>query len=232
MIIKPIDNLNTALFELKDPKDNCETLEYSPDEKYLAVGCYDKNVYIYKCEEEKYVLHKTLDKHSGGVFALDWDDGSKYLRANCTEEEISYWDVDDAKKVEDLKIVRDLGWASHNCKLTWETKPIFPYGYKFDYINCCCIDNDGLQIATGDDDAYIRIHPVSSLKAHAAEMSVECAKFLEQQNPPVKVDKEYIHKYRAHAGYIGRVAFDHEAKYMFSLGGNDKALIQWKTVRD
>ncbi|CAI2385065.1 unnamed protein product [Moneuplotes crassus] len=231
IVVKPVEDLNEVAFIKDDPKDSCECLEYSPDLKYLAVACYDCNIYIYKCEDKEYKLHKTLEKNPGGVFALDWELGGDYIRANCTNDEIVYWLVDSAKQIYDYKKIRDLNWDSHNCKLTWETKAVFPYGHKEDYINCCCTDRDKEVIATGDDDAFIRIHSMCCLKAHAAEMSVECSKYIESQDPPCRKNKEFIHKYRAHAGYIGRVCFDHDGTYLFSLGGNDKTLIQWKSVR-
>lgn len=220
------------LFELKEPKDSWECLEYSPDSKFLAVWSYDKNIYIYKCGKKVYRLHKTLEKHPGGVFTLDWDISGDYIRSNCTNDEITYWDIENSKKISNLKEVKDLQWESNNWKLTWETKAVFPHGYRPDYINCWCIGNKGKLIATGDDDAIVRIHPTCCLKAHSSEITDECAKYLLDKNPPCMRNKEFVDKYRAHAGYIGRICFDHEGRYLFSLGGNDKTLIQWKSVRD
>lgn len=36
--------------------------------------------------------------------------------------------------------------------------------------------------------------------------------------------------YRAHAGYVGRVAFTEEGDRLFTVGGYDKTIIQWKRL--
>ena len=154
------------------------------------------------------------------------------MRSNWTNDEVTYWDVFKEEKIKKIKEIKDLDWDSHNCKFTWETKAVFPHGYGPDYINCTCVDKDEEIIVTGDDDAFLRIHAMWCLKANSAEMSVEWTDYLKSKDPPWKGNKHFIDKYRAHAGYIGRICFDHKGEYLFSLGGNDKALIQWKSTRD
>jgi WD40 repeat protein len=48
IIVKNLEQLDKILFELHDPTDNCECMEFSPDDNYLAIGSKDGNVYIYK----------------------------------------------------------------------------------------------------------------------------------------------------------------------------------------
>ena len=69
--------------KFKHPQEWIETMEYSPDNRFLAIGAHDDCVYIYKISTDgKYSLHYKIEyMHSSAVTALDWSKDSRYLRA-------------------------------------------------------------------------------------------------------------------------------------------------------
>jgi microtubule-associated protein-like 1/2 len=47
-------------------------LKYSPDDKRLAVGSHDNNIYIYDVDGNSYKLKGALKGHNSFITQLDW----------------------------------------------------------------------------------------------------------------------------------------------------------------
>ena len=78
---------------LKQPREWCEAIEFSPCGKYLAVGSHDNNIYIY---DGDYNHIGTCKGHNSFITALDWSCDSKYVRSNCGAYELLFFDRDDS----------------------------------------------------------------------------------------------------------------------------------------
>jgi microtubule-associated protein-like 1/2 len=65
------------------PKEWVESMRYSPDGQFLAVGAHDDTIYIYHISPEgKYSSWMKYDFiHSSAITGIDWSKDSKYLRA-------------------------------------------------------------------------------------------------------------------------------------------------------
>jgi WD40 repeat protein len=76
-------DFSKVVAKFKHPQEWIEAMEYSPDNRFLAVGAHDDCIYIYKISTEgKYSLHYKIEyMHSSAVTALDWSKDSRYLRA-------------------------------------------------------------------------------------------------------------------------------------------------------
>lgn len=205
IFVKFINNLTRVCFTLEDAKESCESIEYSPNEEYLAVASYDKNIYIYECGKDEYKLYRTLKKEVGGIMAIDWSMDGKYIRGNCTENEVTIWEVFSEKIIEANK-VKDAHWATHNCKLAWDMQPVYPQGKQPDFINCCSENLKLGMFATGDDDGMVDVYCHCCLRSRSAAASplVEPAKAAKL--PCIGVE-HFMQKYRGHAGHVGRVGF-------------------------
>jgi len=83
VMILDYNDFNRRITTLYKPREWCETLAYSPNEEYLAVGSHDDSIYIYKISESgEYSLHYSITMiHSSAITAMDWSRDSKYLRA-------------------------------------------------------------------------------------------------------------------------------------------------------
>ena len=208
VLVKSLEDPSKLLFALTDASKSCEWVEYSPNSEKLACGSHDKKIYIYQCDRLKYDLIKTYEFHSGGIIAIDWCVNSKFLRSNCDSNELIYWKISQ-KKYLSPEQATDIQWNSQNCKLSWNTQGVIPYGASPDLVNCCATEETLDIIATGDDNGRVNIY-----------------------NNPCLPDYNKGRMYRGHAGHIGRIDFSPGGEYMFSVGGYDHTVIQWKKVHD
>ena len=214
IVIKDLENPTRLLFTLEDPTKTCECVEYSPDEEHLAVGSHDHKIYIYECQKGKYELIKTYDVHSGGIIGIDWskipgaanESQDKYIRTNWDQNELWFWNISEDENI-DPETTKDIEWNSFNCKLTWQTQGVFPHNAPPDIVNCWAYDTNADIFATGDDNGRVNIY-----------------------NNPCLVDFNKERTFRGHSGHVGRIAFTPDGEYMFSVGGYDHTVIQWKRV--
>lgn len=71
--IRDLNDFDKKLGACKEPKFYVETMCYSPDEKFFAVGAHDLHVYVYDVAADgNYTLKCKHNKHSSYVSAIDW----------------------------------------------------------------------------------------------------------------------------------------------------------------
>ena len=104
-----LDDILVTLFGKLKRAEWIETMAYSPDEKTLAVGSHDNNIYLVETGAYKQV--KKLTGHSSFLKALDWTLDSKYLRSVCGAHELLFFNAG-AKK-------RDPAGASNTVAMHW-----------------------------------------------------------------------------------------------------------------
>ena len=99
-----------------------------------------------------------------------------------------------------------IDWASHHVKFGWLVDGIFPKETSGSHINSVDMSEDGSLICTGDDNGLVNIY------RNPARNTV----------PPKS--------YKAHSEHVIRVKFGRGKlrNYIFSVGGQDKTLMQWK----
>lgn len=98
-------------------------------------------------------------------------------------------------------------WATNSCTITWNTEGIFPPGTDGTHINTVALSGSGENFASGDDWGLVCIH-----------------------RNPIRKTKHGLKAYRAHSEHVVRVTFDCGDKYIFSVGGYDQTLMQWRKV--
>ena len=119
------DGKNTIFSVMRDPDEWCESMKYSPDEKYLAVGSHDNNIYIYEIRQKGYKLLTKLVAHNSYIMAFDWSADGTYIRSNCGAYELLFFEIPtdyESKTKNDpsgASNTKDIEWATQNCKLGW-----------------------------------------------------------------------------------------------------------------
>ena len=102
----------------------------------------------------------------------------------------------------------DVKWASHTCKIAWDTEEIFPPGTDGTHVNRVAQSESGKLFASGDDWGLVCLH-----------------------RNPIRNPKHKCNSYRAHSEHVVNVIFDKNDEYIFSVGGYDQTLMQWRKVQ-
>lgn len=180
-----------------------ECMEWSPDGRYLAVGSHDNMIYIFEGTSIKF----TLRGHSSFIVAMDWSQDSTYLRSNCGAHEILYWTISDDGASQDKNgrsNTTGTAWASKHTKFGWHVDGIFPSGCDGTHINGVNGSSDGALLLTGDDFGLVNVF-----------------------RDPCRNGSKPV-SYRGHSEHVVRVAFSPDDAYVFSVGGYDQTLMQWR----
>jgi WD40 repeat protein len=205
--IKTTDDIDTCKFEMDDSKEWIEVAEYSPDGGLLAVGSHDTNIYIYDANAD-YALVGTCTKHNASVTCIDWSMDGSTIRSVCNAYELLFFSSDGSQDPAGASNTTGTDWASQHCKFGWLVDGIFPKGTDGTHINGVDINENQTVICAGDDYGLVQIF----------------------RNPCRKGSMP--RSYRAHSEHVVRAKFGRGglAGYLFSVGGYDQTMLQWKKV--
>jgi WD40 repeat protein len=105
-------------------KDWITDIKFSPDQRYIAVGSNDKNIYIFAFP--KVEIHCQFDASSSPISHMDWSIDSRYLRSNDGANELFYYDVATSQHEKNgVTTLRDTEWNTSNCPITWASQGIW-----------------------------------------------------------------------------------------------------------
>jgi len=189
-----------------------DAIAYSPDGKHIAVGSWDQAAYI--IDAATFKIHKVLKGHSSSVIQVTWSADSKHLITNSRDYEILYWSVESGKKVNESSVV-DSDWNNWSCILGWPVVGVYREGSDGTDINSVAISDakdeksDYRVVAASDDFGKVNLLRYPAIK----------------QKCPMK-------SFAGHSSHVTRVRFSPDSSHVFSTGGNDLSLFQWKHVAE
>merc|ERR1712032_290776 len=197
------DDRNKVLHRLTDPKEWNEVMAFGPGEKLFAVGSHDNMIYVY--ETGNWTLKHTLKGHSSYIMALDWSKDGSYIRTNCGAYELLFWKVEEgAQDPSGKSNTTGVDWASSTVKFGWNVEGIYPKGTDGTHINGVCGSSDGRLLACGDDYGLVTIF-----------------------RDPCRMGGK-PRSFRGHSEHVVRTMFSPDDCYLWSVGGYDQTLMQWK----
>jgi len=178
-------------------------MSYSPDGTKLAVGSHDNNIYIY--DSTSYKQLGKLTKHNSFIVSVDWSADGTYIRSVCGAHELLFFKSDTfAQDPSGASNTVGTVWHSGHAKYGWLVDGIFPSGTDGTHINGVDFSKDGQLIATGDDYGLVNLFR-NPCRSGAKPVSL-----------------------RGHSEHVVRVQFHANDKYIFSVGGYDQTLMQFK----
>ena len=203
--IKNTEDMETLKKELEDSTEWIEVAEYSPDGAILAVGSHDTNIYLYDVNDD-YSLKGTCTKHNASVTCIDWSMDSSMIRSVCNAYELLFFDSEGNQDQSGASNTTGTDWASQHCKFGWLVDGIFPKGTDGTHINGVDMNENQTLICAGDDFGLVQLF----------------------RNPCRKGSMP--RSYRAHSEHLVRTKFGRGslANYIFSVGGYDQTMLQWK----
>jgi WD40 repeat protein len=189
---------------IQDSTEWIEVMAFSPNNEYLACGSHDNNIYVYNVNQD-FALVGKCSAHNSYVMAMDWCSESRYIRSNCGAYELLFHTVPDCNQDPSGRSnTTGTTWASKTCKFQWETEGIYPSGTDGTHINGVAGSADGQLLATGDDYGLVCLF----------------------RDPCRQGGKP--RSYRGHSEHVVRVMFGGGDARLFSVGGYDQTLMQWK----
>ena len=195
---------------IKRRKQWIEDLKFSPNNEYLAVGSHDNIIDIYDVASG-YKWKRKLHKHSSYITHIDWSVDSCYLHSNCGAYELLFWSVEDGQQLTSgASALRDEDWHTWSCVLGWPVQGIFLPEMDGGDINMTDRSHkaipDGYRIlAAGDDFGKIRVYPYPCLKKGAKAIEL-----------------------KGHSSHVTNVKFNGNDSYLYSAGGEDQTIMQWR----
>lgn len=202
--VRRSSDINTEVHLLKDASEWSECAAFSPDGKFCAIGSHDNNIYLY--DTESWSLCHTLKAHNSYIMAMDWSADGSYIRSNCGAYELLFFSAAEgwAQDKSGRSNTTGTSWHSATVKFSWSTEGIYPKGTDGTHVNGANASKDGTLLATGDDYGLVNVfrYPVRN------------------GGKP--------RSYRGHSEHVVRVEFADDDKYLFSVGGYDQTLMQWK----
>ncbi|OMJ95047.1 hypothetical protein SteCoe_1580 [Stentor coeruleus] len=196
--------LDSIVATLADAKEWIEVMHYSPDNSKLAVGSHDNFIYIYDVGQGYKLVHK-LHGHSSFITGIDWSADGSALHSTCGAYELLFWDSNTGKQVTDgATKFADEQWHQWSLILGWPVKGIFGSVIDYTHINRVHRSPEGHTVATGNDWGLVEVFGFPNS---------EGAKSL---------------AYRGHSEHVMNVKWNQRGDYLFSAGGYDQAVMQWK----
>jgi WD40 repeat protein len=134
---------------------------------------------------------------------LDWSADSKRIRTSSGDYEVLYFDLESKQgDTHGNQTAKDFIWASNTIKYGDDRHGLQPPSEDKTHIND--VNGSGEIVLTGDDFGLVNVFNFP--------------------NPSIATSRSYS----AHSEHVVRVALSKDNKSAFSIGGEDKALIQWK----
>ncbi|CAK66752.1 unnamed protein product (macronuclear) [Paramecium tetraurelia] len=197
-------------------KEWISDIKFSHDQSWIAIGSHDNSIYIYSFPDMKQ-RYKPLKKHSSYITHIDFSIDGNHLHSNCGGYELLFWELQTGKQLPNgANQLRDEKWLTWTTPYGWPVQGIWPDIQDGSDINAAVRSNKTYNekdkppdnyhlIATGDDNSQIKVF----------------------RYPCVKKESAYILG-KGHSSHITNIAWSMEDHYLFSIGGEDNSIFQWK----
>ena len=152
-----------------------------------------------------------MKKHSSFITHLDWSCDGNNLHSNCGAYELLFWDANTGKQVTSgATAFRDERWATWTCVLGWSVQGIWP------------------PFTSGDDINYVSRS--SSKTAGGYELLASADDFGKVKilrYPSLQKGSEGVVGV-GHSSHVTCTKFGPKDDVLFSSGGEDNCVFQWK----
>ncbi|CAG9326453.1 unnamed protein product [Blepharisma stoltei] len=196
----------------KNRKEEISDVKFSPDGEKLAVGSHDNFIDIYTVSDFNRIA--ICKGHSSYITHFDWSQDSNFLHSNCGAYELLFWDANTGKQITSgATSLRDEHWATWSCVIGWPVQEIYPPYSDGTDVNATDRskrkfgNNEYYLLATGDDFSTVKVFRYPCI-VKGAESALG----------------------RGHSSHVTNVKFSVDDRYLFSTGGDDQCVFQWRVI--
>lgn len=197
---------STIISEAQVSKKAIQVLTYSPDGKVLAVGAHDSKIYL--LDTKTFGSKAICRGHSSFISHLDFSQDGSVLSSVSGDYELLFWNASNGKQIKHATEVRDVQWATGQSILGWGVKGIWPADADGTDINAVSRSPDETLLVTADDFGKVKL------------FRYPCCK-----------DKSVFKEYNGHSSHVANVRFSSDGTNVYSVGGLDKAVLQFEVKR-
>jgi len=186
-------------------------LAFTPDSALLAVGYADGSVEVHSAFAERGAREplRLLGAHVGAARSLDWSEDGSLLQSCCEGMVLAWWDVEGGgERIIDAEQVSDVEWATWTAPVGWPVVGILPQLSDGTDVHGVSRSNGRHLVATADDFGKLNLFAYPSAVAGSA----------------CRVGA-------AHAGHVSNVCWSCDDSRLFSTGGADMTVLQWRVGR-
>jgi len=194
-----------------------EDLKYSPNGKWLAVPTHGSSVRFLDVSAG-YKIVAAYSNCDSALTALDWSADSTHVRTIALSGMVTFVNCEELPKAvraqTSARFAAELNWASTTCKWSWDTMGVWAH--------------EGRKIHDTSDINRVDACPSRGIVAAATDYGVVN---VFRYPAPYSDNPKFImnsHSLTGHSSHIPNVRFSSDGKYMFTVGGEDKTIIQWR----
>lgn len=196
---------------VKQKNSAINDLKISPNGQMLAVAYEDSSIGIFAFPSCK--LMHFFNKHSTSVLNLDWSLDSAFIHSVCSSHHLLYFSIGSGDSIPDGSLTqRDERWATMTTKLGWPVKGVYRSGVE--EIDVTSVDRSNYGqgtntelLAVGGESKKVQVYKYPCLNGAAKSVVGQ-----------------------GHSSDVLRVKFAASDKFVYSTGGEDLSIMQWKIV--
>ncbi len=208
----------TPRFIIKHAKKEISDIKFGPDEDHLVVCSHDAHIYVYNFTPENVTpAYQPIKKHTAAVLHFDFSRDGSFIHSTCRSYELLFFEINLGKQMTSgaSSLCNEL-WHTWTTPLGWPVQGIWPEfadGTDINAVDRSRSTIDGSEVnyrllATGDDRGLVKVFKYPSL----AKNSV----FVEG---------------RGHSSHVTNVRFGLDDSMLYSAGGEDQCIMQWRVIR-
>jgi WD40 repeat protein len=185
-----------------------QALQYSVDGSLLAVGAHDCTIYI--LDTKSYSCRSKCIGHHSFIASLNFSIDDCHMQSVSGDYELLFWNTKNGKQITSATEMRDAQWAGYSCTLGWSVQGIWSKdGVDGTDINAVDCSNDSKLLVSGDDKKLVKLFKY-----------------------PCPKENSKFKSFKGHSEHVTNVKFSVDNKYVFSIGGLDKAVLQFEVKRE
>jgi len=226
------------IYTIQEP-DSVRSVAFSPDNKLIATGSFDKTAKLRDAETGKLLVD--LRGHRGAVNSVAFSPDGKLLATGSLDSTIKLWEAPSGKLQKTLGSEAELGNATLGRLMSTVKNQLSSSGHT-DWVLSVAFSPDGKTLVSASRDQTAKLWDVPTgkekltLRGHTNW--VECARFTPDGQTVVTASWDFTVKkwdvatgrgqgtLLAHDGYALSIAFTRDGKTM-ATGGSDATVKLW-----